>query len=168
MKLTLPFLLLGLSVLLSLNAKAANRFWVASVASNWNIAANWSNVSGGAGGFSVPGAGDNVTFTNVRVGGCIINIPVNVLSITVNAGYTGIISKGVNTLSTVNNFSIAGGSFLAGTAGLTVGGNLTFSGGNFTGGSGNITINGNANFTGGLFAGGTGIILIGAPRVSAP
>ena len=160
MKLILPFLLLGLSVLMSFNATAANRFWVSSVASNWNNTANWSNVSGGAGGFSVPGAGDNVTFTNARVGNCTINIPVTVLSITVNAGYTGIISKGVNTLSTVNNFSIAGGSFLAGTAGFSVGGNLTFSGGNFTGGSGNITITGNANFTGGVFAGGTGNIRI--------
>ncbi len=34
--------------------------------SNWSNPANWSNVSGGPGGFSVPGLGDAVIFNNVR------------------------------------------------------------------------------------------------------
>ncbi|HLI92825.1 MAG TPA: hypothetical protein VKU83_04430, partial [Puia sp.] len=69
----------------ALTARAANRFWVAAAASNWNNTANWSNVSGGAGGFSVPGVGDNATFDGGGAGNCTIDLALSLASITVNA-----------------------------------------------------------------------------------
>src|SRR5664279_3937768 len=145
----------------SFNANAANRFWVSAVASNWNNIANWSNVSGGAGGFSVPGIGDAVIFNNVRVGNCTLDMPGTVLSFTINAGYTGTIFQGANIVSTVNNASFAAGTFAAGSGNIIVGGNSTFTGGLFTGSTGNISITGNASFTGGTFTGGSGNMTIG-------
>ena len=161
MKPVLTLLTIALSAIISINVSAANRFWVAAAPSNWNNTANWSNVSGGAGGFSVPGVGDAVTFNNVRVGDCTIDMPGTVLSFTVAAGYTGTIFQGVNIVSTVNNASFASGTFSGSTGNITIGGNVTFSGGVFTGGSGNITIGGNAAFTGGTFSGGSGNMTIG-------
>jgi hypothetical protein len=146
----------------SFNASAANRFWVSAVASNWNNTANWSNVSGGAGGFSVPGIGDAVIFNNARVGNCTLDMPGTVLSFTVSAGYTGTIFQGANIVSTVNNVSFAAGTFIAGSGNIIIGGSSTFTGGLFTGSTGNISITGNASFTGGTFTGGSGNITIGA------
>ena len=84
MKSALPLLLLGFALLPALTVYAANRFWISSAASNWNNTANWSNRSGGPGGFSIPTAGDNVTFDNGFVGNCTIDMPVNIRSITVD------------------------------------------------------------------------------------
>jgi hypothetical protein len=145
----------------SLKVSAANRFWVSSAASNWNNPANWSNVSGGAGGFSVPGVGDAVIFNNVRVGNCTLDMAGSVLSFTINAGYTGTIFQGGFIVSTVNNASFAAGNFVAGSGNITVGGSSTFSGGTFSGGSGNISITGNAGFTGGTFTAGSGNMTVG-------
>ena len=151
----------SLFLFLSFNVSAANRFWVSPVASNWNNTANWSNVSGGAGGFSVPGLGDAVIFNNARVGNCTLDMPGTVLSFTINAGYTGTIFQGANIVSTVNTASFAAGTFVAGSGNIMVGGNSTFTGGTFTGGNGNIIISGNASFTGGTFAAGSGNMTIG-------
>jgi hypothetical protein len=144
----------------SFDAFAANRFWVSAIPGNWSNPANWSNVSGGPGGFSVPGLGDAVIFNNVRIGNCTLDMPGTVLSFTINAGYTGTIFQGANIVSTVNNVSFASGTFVAGSGNITVGGNSTFSGGTFTGGSGNISILGNAGFTGGIFSAGSGNMTI--------
>jgi hypothetical protein len=161
MKLVLTLCISALFLCLSDNVSAANRFWVSAIASNWNNPANWSNVSGGAGGFTVPGLADAVIFNNVRVGNCTLDAPGTVLSFTINAGYTGTIFQGVNIVSTVNSVSIAAGTIIGGSGNITVGGNSTFTGGVFTGGTGNISITGNASFTGGIFAGGTGNMTIG-------
>jgi hypothetical protein len=85
MKPVIPLFFSSLFLFHSFNASAANRFWVSAVASNWNNTANWSNVSGGAGGFSIPGVGDAVIFNNARVGNCTLDIPGTVLSFTINA-----------------------------------------------------------------------------------
>jgi Secretion system C-terminal sorting domain len=161
MKPVITLFLSSLFLFHSFNASAANRFWVSAVASNWNNTANWSNVSGGAGGFSVPGLGDAVIFNNARVGNCTLDMPGTVLSFTVNAGYTGTIFQGANIVSTVNNASFAAGTFVAGSGNIIIGGSSTFTGGLFTGSTGNISITGNASFTGGTFTGGTGNITIG-------
>jgi hypothetical protein len=158
MKPVLRLLALILLVTLSASVFAANRFWVSAAASNWNNPANWSTVSGGPGGASVPGVTDAVTFNNGGLGNCTIDIPGNVLSFTITAGYTGTIFQGANIVSTINNASIAGGTFTGGAGNITIGGNLSFSGGVFTGASGNITISGTAGFTGGIFSGGSGNI----------
>ena len=145
----------------SFNVSAANRFWVSAVASNWNNTANWSNVSGGAGGFSVPGVGDAVIFNNAGWEIAHLTFRGSVLSFTINAGYTGTIFQGANIVSTVNNASFAAGTFAAGSGNIVIGGSSTFTGGFFTGGTGNISITGNASFTGGTFTGGSGNMTIG-------
>jgi Secretion system C-terminal sorting domain len=144
------------------NAAAANRFWVSAASSNWNNIANWSNVSGGAGGFSVPGAADAVTFNNVRIGDCTMDIAVNVLSFIVTAGYTGAIIQGANTISTVNNASFSGGLFTGGTANITIGGNFTQNGTAFTSTSAILEFDGNAAFTSGIFIHNNGAVKFNA------
>ena len=77
MKSPLPGLLLILFACFS-NSSTAARYWVATGASNWNNTANWSNVSGGAGGFSVPGVADDVNFDNNGIGNCAIDAVVSI------------------------------------------------------------------------------------------
>ena len=127
----------------------AQRFWISAAPSNWNNTANWSASSGGAGGASVPGASDLVTFNALGLGNCTLDVAANVAGITVN-GYTGIINingfnlttTGANTLATgtINN----GG----GAAALTLNtiSTSTFSGttfgANVNGSTGRIFLNG--------------------------
>src|ERR1700676_3688378 len=158
MRLTIPCLCLVLFLCFSNHATAANRFWVAAIASNWNNPANWSNVSGGAGGFSVPGVADAVTFNNLRLGNCTIDAPVSVLSITVTAGYTGTIIQGANTISTVNNASFSGGIFTGGPANITIGGNYTLAGTAFTSTTAVLEFDGNSVFTSGTFTHNNGTV----------
>jgi hypothetical protein len=140
------------------NQAVAGRFWIAAGPSNWNNTANWSNVSGGAGGFSVPGPADAVTFNNLRLGNCTIDAPVNVLSFTVAAGYTGTILQGANTFSTVNNASFSAGSFTGGSANITIGGNFTLAGTNFSSTSAILEFDGNSTFTSATFTHNNGTV----------
>ena len=110
----------------------ASRYWVANLSSNWNNTANWSNVSGGAGGFSVPAAGDDVNFDGNGIGSCTVDAAVNIKSITISTLYIGTITQGGNTISTVNAGSFSGGTFTGGTANITIGGNFTLAGTAFT------------------------------------
>jgi hypothetical protein len=160
MKLAITCLCIVLLQCVCLSSFAA-RFWVAAGPSNWNNTANWSNVSGGAGGFSVPGAADAVTFNNARNGDCTIDAPVNVLSITVN-GYTGTISQGANTFSTVNNASFSTGTFTGGTSNITIGGNFTLAGTAFTSTSAVLEMDGNAAFTSATFIHNNGTVRFNA------
>jgi Secretion system C-terminal sorting domain len=139
----------------------AARFWVAAAPSNWNNVANWSNVSGGAGGFSVPGPADAVTFDNSRNGNCTLDVPVNVLSITVN-GYTGNIIQGANSFSTVNNASFSTGTFTGGSANITIGGNFTLAGTAFTSTTSVLEFDGNATFTSVTFTHNNGTVKFNA------
>jgi hypothetical protein len=162
MKTVFTLLPMVLLVCLSFNATAANRFWVASTASNWNNTANWSNASGGAGGFSVPTAADNVTFNNVRVGNCTIDIPGSVLNVTITAGYTGTIFQGANLITIANNATLSGGIFIGGTADILVGGDFVLSGTTVTSTSGVLEFGGNATFTSGTFAHNNGTVRFSA------
>jgi Secretion system C-terminal sorting domain len=162
MKSALPLLLLGFFLLPTLNTNAANRFWVSSAASNWNNTANWSNTSGGPGGFSVPTAADNVTFNNARVGNCTIDAPVNIQNITVTGGYTGRIIQGGNTVLITNNASFSGGIFAGGTAGITINGDFTLNGTAFTATSGILDFDGNVAFTSGVFTHNNGSVRFNA------
>lgn len=86
------------------------RFWVASTPGNWNNTANWSATSGGAGGASVPGPADLVTFNGAggSNGNCTLDIAPNVAGITIN-GYTGTIDlSGFNLTTTGTNIFTSG------------------------------------------------------------
>ena len=95
-------------LLLISKTNAANRFWVATGPSNWNNTANWSIVSGGAGGSSVPGAADAAIFDNNGAGNCTIDIAVTITSVNVNATYIGTISQGANTITTSGTATFSG------------------------------------------------------------
>jgi hypothetical protein len=152
------FFILSLS-----NGSYAARYWVATLASNWNNTANWSNTSGGAGGFSVPGIADDVNFDNLGIGSCTIDAAVSVRSITVNALYPGTISQGANAISTVNAGSFSGGIFLGGSANITIGGNFTLAGTVFTSTSAVLELdNLSAAFTSGTFLHNNGTVRLNA------
>ena len=72
------------------DASAANRYWIASTASNWNTTLNWSITDGGVGGASIPTASDHVIFNANGLGECTLDIAVSIGGITVN-GYTSTI-----------------------------------------------------------------------------
>ena len=162
MKLTITTLCLVFILSLSFQTQAANRFWVSATPSNWNNTANWSNVSGGAGGFSVPVAGDAVTFNNVRRGNCTIDITVNILSLTINAGYTGTITQGAHTIAISNDATFSAGQFLGGSSNLTIGGNFTLNGTNFTATSAILEVDGDPAFTSGVFTNNNGTVRFNA------
>ena len=162
MKLTINCLCLVFILSLSFQTQAANRFWVSATPSNWNNTANWSNVSGGAGGFSVPVAGDAVTFNNVRRGNCNIDIAVNISSLTISAGYTGTITQGAHTLNITNDATLSAGQFLGGSSNITIGGNFTLSGTNFTSTSAILEIDGDPAFTSGVFTHDNGTVRLNA------
>lgn len=158
MKSPLPWLLLILFAGFS-NSSTAARYWVATVASNWNNTANWSNVSGGAGGFSVPGIADDVIFDNNGIGNCTIDVVISIKSITANTLYTGTISQGANALSTVSTASFSGGTFTGGSANITIGGNFTLAGTAFTSTSAVLELDNLAiAFTGGSFSHNNGTV----------
>ena len=98
----------------------ADRYWILG-AGTWDSTntANWSDTSGGTGGFSVPTAADNVYFDANS-----------------NVGVTAFTVTMANTPRVCNDFTAAGldGTMtLAGTSiGLTVSGSLTFQATNFT------------------------------------
>ncbi len=129
----------------------ATRFWIAGTSSNWNNIANWSNVSGGAGGLSVPVAADDVNFDNHGIGNCNLDMTVNVKSITVSALYTGTITQGTNPITTVQTASFSGGNFAGGNSDIIFGGAFTVSGTAFTSTSTALELRDNAAFTGGSF-----------------
>src|SRR6185437_11290381 len=144
-----PLLFLTL-VFLSVHVHAA-RFWIANSASNWNNTANWSTVTGGAGGASVPGSGDAVTFDGNGTGDCLIDAPVSILKITVSTAYGGTITQGANIFTTSSTAIFSGGAFAGGTANITFGNNFTLSGAAFTATSGILEFDGNSSFTSGTF-----------------
>jgi hypothetical protein len=130
----------------------AARFWVSILPSNWNNTANWSNVSGGGGGSSVPGPADDVNFDNGGIGNCTIDATVSVKSITVSALYLGNITQGANPITTVNAGTFSGGIFSGGSSNITIGGIFTLSGTTFTSTSAILELdNTTVNFTSGTF-----------------
>lgn len=127
----------------------AQRFWVASGPSNWNNTANWSTTSGGAGGASVPGAADVVTFNALGAGNCTLDIAPTVAGITMN-GYTGTVNINGFTLTTTGNNTFTSGTInnsgAAGSLALNTTGSSTFNGttfgANLTGTSGRLIFSG--------------------------
>ena len=93
-----------------------------------------------------------MNFDGLRIGNCSIDANVNVKSITVAAGYTGTITQGAFSITTVNNASFSGGTFAGGLANITIGGYFTLSGTAFTSTSGILELdNTTVAFTSGSF-----------------
>lgn len=70
----------------------AARYWVNGGNGNWNSTTNWSNVSGGSSGSSVPSNADDVTFDANGNSNCIINVSSSAGTLTVTSGYTSTIT----------------------------------------------------------------------------
>ena len=141
-----------------ITTKAANRYWIGSVLSNFNNILNWSSTSGGLPGASVPTAGDAAIFDNGGTGNCNIDAAVNIASLTVNTGYTGTIIQNNNTIAIAGAASLAAGAFTGGTANITISGIFTNSGTAFTSTSAILELRANAAFTGGSFTHNNGTV----------
>lgn len=144
---------LSILVLLTIAGLAQNRFWVASTPGNWNDPANWSTTSGGAGGASVPIAGNTAIFNNLGLGTCILDISPDLSALTINTTFTGSIDlPGNRILTTTGTNTFAGGTVTSGTGAsltLNASGTTTFSGTQF-----NVPVDGNTaglNFSGSVF-----------------
>ncbi len=123
------------------SAEAAARYWVAAAADNWNATANWSTVSAGAGGSSVPGSADIAYFDGGGLGNCTINATTTVAGINIAAGYTGTITQAAGSGLTVgtSHYVQAGGTFTASSSDtITFNGNFTQSGGTFNHNNGTV------------------------------
>lgn len=116
-----------------------DRYWVSSSSGNWNDANNWSFVSGGEGGFSVPVSTTSVFFDANRIGDAYIEgSAVTVASLTV-VGYTGTINLN-NNLTVTSQIILSSGTISHGTGTVTVSTFAINATGSFEGGSGNIAI----------------------------
>ncbi len=111
----LRILALIAALLFAGSAEAANRFWVGGTGT-WDASdtTHWASTSGGAGGASVPVAGDTVTFDGSSGGGTVTvnHASLNIFSLTMSA-FTGTLDFAANdnniTLtSTGNAFSSTG------------------------------------------------------------
>ena len=131
--------LCGLICFFTKETSAANRYWVATSAANWNNSTNWSTASGGAGGASVPGASDAAIFDGAggSNGTCNLDIAPTISGITIS-GYSGTIDLNGNdlTVSGTSNTTFSSGTMTntlgtGATFALTTTGILTFSGTTF-------------------------------------
>ncbi|MBM3881161.1 MAG: DUF2341 domain-containing protein [Verrucomicrobia bacterium] len=152
-------------------ATAANRYWVATSAGDWNSAANWSTTSGGSGGASVPGSGDDVFFTSARNGNCTLNAGVNVASMNLG-GYTGTIAQASGISVTVGSggWTQSSGTFIGGNSAIDNNGSFTLSGGGFTATTGAFYQAGHWTHSGGTFNhnGGTVVFDGGSSTADVP
>jgi hypothetical protein len=98
----------------------AARFWIGTGDGNWGSTGNWSDTSGGATGFSVPTASDDVTFDGNGNNPCTLNASARVcLSFTVDAGYTNTITHNQQ-LTVSGNVTLHSGYTIAGTGTLVI------------------------------------------------
>lgn len=101
-------LISALLFLLPFVSQSANRYWVATTISNWNSTSNWSTLSGGAGGASVPTTTDVAIFDNNGLFNCFVDVIVDIGGLTIN-GYTGIIDISGYSFTTVGTVTLATG-----------------------------------------------------------
>ncbi|MBB3695919.1 T9SS type A sorting domain-containing protein [Flammeovirga yaeyamensis] len=99
------------SLLLITTTNADNRYWIGSGTSTWNDVNNWSDVSGGLGGFSVPSALDDIFFDNKGLADVLLDANYEVASVSIDANYTGTIDFNGFTLtvSGAGDIQILGG-----------------------------------------------------------
>lgn len=109
------------------------RYWVSPALSNWNNVANWSTVSGGPGGASVPDSSKIVVFDTNGVGSCQIDAQVSVKGLFEYFGYPGRVSQNSNeiVIDTIGGF-FDGGSFDGTNSDIRVRGDLYIGNCDFT------------------------------------
>ena len=122
----------------------ANRYWRGG-AGTWNTISttNWSDTSGGAGGFSVPTASDNVFFDQAATYSVTMTGALACLSITVSAGTVSFLTGTTPTLQVNGSMSLIAMTWTS-TGAITF--NATTTGQTIT--TGGTTINGAITFDG--------------------
>ncbi|MBV4359698.1 T9SS type A sorting domain-containing protein [Pinibacter aurantiacus] len=131
-----------------LAVNATQLYWVGTSSSDWNDKNNWSSVSGGAGGTGVPGVSDNAYFDRASTSyNCVLNNAAVINSISISGGAVSLGSSG--DLTVQGTFTIASGSFNAGTGKLSIisDQSSTISGGIFNANQGSIFLNANLSVT---------------------
>jgi hypothetical protein len=105
----------------------ANRYFL-NIGVNWGDTANWSDTSGGTGGFSVPTNVDDVFF-DANSGNCTVNASARTAKTLDFTGYTNTITMTFG-ITVSGNVTLAAGMTIAGASGLTINatGNLTSNG----------------------------------------
>lgn len=117
-------------------AQGVNRTWDCGGGdSSWNNDLNWS-------GDTEPGASDVAIFDTTCTNNVTIDKNVSVAGISINAGYTGIITQSGSFTVTVgsSHYSQADGTFTGGSGTIDINGTFTLSGGTFTSTSGTLEI----------------------------
>lgn len=137
----------------------SDRYWVASSNSNSNIPANWSETAGGTGNAGVPLLGDAVFFDGSSDFNCTLDADFSASSLTVNTGFSGVITQGPYAITINNDAIFSGGSFIGGSSPLSVNGDLTISGATFTAPSVSIEAKGDFNVTSGSFMHNNGTVV---------
>ncbi len=104
------------------------RYWVASAPGNWSNSSNWSLISGGPNGASVPTSANTVVFDggSVQVSSADVAFSGTVASMTVTSAYTGNIYLSTNFVVTTD-LTISSGTIYTSkdvVSTITVGGNL--------------------------------------------
>jgi hypothetical protein len=101
------------------------RYWIGSGDGLWGSTSNWSDTSGGATGFSVPTASDDVIFDGNGNNPCTLNASARVcLSFTVDAGYTNTITHDQQ-LTVSGNVTLHSGYTIAGISQMVIAGTST-------------------------------------------
>src|SRR5690606_22535801 len=84
---------------------------------NWSNAANWSTVSGGIGGASVPSVSDTAYFDGNGIGNCVLDISVSVAKLNIQSTYTANVIQETNSLNVGAGGAVLSGGTLVGGAG---------------------------------------------------
>lgn len=95
----------------------ANRYFL-NIGANWGDTANWSDTSGGTGGFSVPTNVDDVFF-DANSGNCTVNASARTAKTLNFTGYTNTITMS-NTITVSGNVTLGAGMGIAGANALIV------------------------------------------------
>ncbi|MCK5139372.1 MAG: hypothetical protein KAQ85_05985, partial [Thermodesulfovibrionia bacterium] len=134
-KIILFSVLICLSFLsLSLDAYAADRYWVCTASDYWTNSSCWSTTSGGGGGASVPGASDTAIFDqNPGKKNCSLtaNTTVGALDMQSTNSVTITTTSSDWDFTAIGDFTVNGEVFDANDSTVTVGGNMDLTGGTF-------------------------------------
>ena len=139
-----------------------DRYWISSSTSNFNNTANWSNTSGGSGGYSVPGTDSTAHYDGNGIGSCYFDIPVNVAGLQLLSGYTGTVDQSGLYTSINGSSSFNAGTFYGNYANIQCSGPLTLNGGTLIGTDGTLSILSSFTRTSGTFTANNGIVSLDA------
>ena len=130
----------------------STRYWVAPSNSTSNLAANWSETSGGPGNAGIPTAQDAVIFDGAKKTNCVLNADLIASSLQISTGYTGIITQGTNKITVGNAATFSGGIFLGGTSKISVSGPFAVSGTSFISTSDTLDLKSDYTISSGSFS----------------